>query len=85
MFYLLPNSLHYPRKGGGSRNFLTFSTFWDIRYSLSESGVPPNSAIFGGTVPPNSVLFGGTVPPNSFPQSGMEEVRKKLHLESGNT
>ena len=38
-----------------------------IRYSLSESGVPPNIWLFGGTVPPNSVLFGGTVPPNSFP------------------
>ena len=49
--------------------------------SLSESGVPPNSVLFGGTVPPNSVLFdgtvppnsvlfGGTVPPNSFPHSG---------------
>ena len=37
----------------------------DIRYSLSKSGVPPNSVLFGGTVPPNSVLFGGTVPPNS--------------------
>ena len=32
---------------------------------MSESGVPPNSVLFGGTVPPNSVLFGGTVPPNS--------------------
>ena len=37
---------------------------------LSESGVPPNSVLFGGTVPPNSVLFGGTVPPNSFPHQG---------------
>ena len=52
-------------RGEGSRNFWTFSTFLDIRYSLSESGVPPNSVLFGGTVPPNSVLFGGTVPPNS--------------------
>ena len=34
-------------------------------YHFSESSVPPNSVLFGGTVPPNSVLFGGTVPPNS--------------------
>ena len=34
-------------------------------YCLSESGVPPNNVLFGGTVPTNSVLFGGTVSPNS--------------------
>ena len=37
-----------------------------MKYSLSESGVLPNSVLFGGTVSQNSVLFGGTVPPNSF-------------------
>ena len=37
----------------------------EIKYSLSESGVPPNSVLFGRTVPPISVLFGGSVPPNS--------------------
>ena len=36
-----------------------------MRYHFSESGVTPNSVLFGGTVPPNSALFGGTVPPNS--------------------
>ena len=57
----------------------TNPTIEQIRYSLSEwvvppnsmlfdLTVPPNSALFGGTVPPHSVLFGGTVPPNSFPQ-----------------
>jgi len=45
--------------------FIKSRTFHRIRYHFSEYGVPPNSALFGGTVPPNSVLFGGTVPPNS--------------------
>ena len=51
----------------------------DIGYNSSESGVLPDSVLFGGTVSSNSVsfggavlphhvLFGGTVPPNSFPQ-----------------
>ena len=31
-------------------------------HGLSESGVPPNSVLFGGIVLPNSVLVGGTVP-----------------------
>ena len=47
--------------------FIKSRTLHWIRYHFSESGVPPNSVLFGGTVPPNSVLFGGTVPPNSFP------------------
>ena len=46
--------------------FIVSRTFHWIRYHLSESGVPPNSVLFGGTVPPNSVLFGGTVLPNSL-------------------
>ena len=51
----------------------------DIGYNSSESGVLPDSVLFGGTVLSNSVLFAGavlqhcvlfgrTVPPNSFPQ-----------------
>ena len=36
-----------------------------MRYGLSESGVPPNSVLFGGTVPSNIMLFGGTVPGDS--------------------
>ena len=44
-------------------------TFHWIKYHLSESGLLPNSVLFGRTVSPNSVLFGRTVPPNSFPQS----------------
>ena len=47
-------------------------------YCLSESGVPPNNVLFGGTAPSNNMLFVGTVPshsvlfgaivlPNSFP------------------
>ena len=28
----------------------------------SESGVPPNNVLFGGTAPSNSMLFSGTVP-----------------------
>ena len=43
--------------------FIKSKTHW-IRYYFSESGVPPNSVLFGGTVPPNSLLFGRTVPPN---------------------
>ena len=37
-----------------------------ISYGLSESGVPPNIVLFGGTVPSNSMLFGGTVPLELF-------------------
>ena len=49
------------------------------RHGLSETGVPPNSVIFGGTVPLNSVLFGGTVPPNSFPLHSINTYLR-IHL-----
>ena len=34
--------------------FIQLRTFHWITYNFSESGVPPNSVLFGGAVPPNS-------------------------------
>ena len=44
---------------------MNLTHFRHIRHGFSESGVPPNSVIFGGIVPLNSVLFGGIVSPNN--------------------